>query len=716
MLDIGIIIPELEKYGGAERYLLECVTRWQDQHRITLYASRINMKLLKECGIKRKVATIKIHSYFQGEHSVVLNCLLLPKIWEREINVHDVYFGHVCPTHLIDLHPMVWVVHEPHRFLYDLQYNLPINVSREHIERSIHVYPRYNYDELASDFISSIYRNALYTLDHIKNPDAIVTNSHYSAAYVKKVYKRKSDGVIYPGINPEDFKHSPGENGVILTIGQLWAHKRIDLIIDSMKFVKNIKLYIVGDGPEKTKLKKQAKKLGLTDKIFFLEKLTNKKLQLLLSRCMAFVFTPIREPFGIVILEAMASGKPVIAVNEGGYREVMNDFCGFLVNPYPEEIAKKIKFLKDNSVIAKKMGLAGLKLSRKYTWDKTANQMLTLIKATHKNWVDKNKKKELVRTDLFPLIGTQYYCWYGDGIGSSHWNDDLRYGGVTDMPRLSYYASSYETTITEHFKILKESGVDFIILNLHIDKKGINLYELATIEHIFDLAEKRNIQIKLAIQLCIYGFKNKKIKNLLNRLDDFFTKKPNYLRLGKKPVLFYFWSGFLDGARNKIKFLRKNTSGFVNIAGSLRMFPIQEEHKKTFGFFDGFYLFSPLEISSKENWEKLWQESFRDSNAGKMHLRILTVSPGYDDSHLKDPHRKNNPYRIISRDNGKTYKRMLDFSLSIKAMPHMVMISSFNEYHENTHIEPSVNFKTKYMTMTKNFIKQIKTKWQRKCA
>ncbi|MHB8481846.1 MAG: glycoside hydrolase family 99-like domain-containing protein, partial [Nitrospiria bacterium] len=152
---------------------------------------------------------------------------------------------------------------------------------------------------------------------------------------------------------------------------------------------------------------------------------------------------------------------------------------------------------------------------------------------------------------------------------------------------------------------------------------------------------------------------------------------------------------------------------FVKIACSLRMYSARYEHKKTYGLFDGYGVFSPLELGSKENWEKIWQEEYKNSIGGGMSLKVLTVSPGYDDSHLKDPQRQNNIHRTVDRSNGETYQQMIDFALSRRISPDMVIISTFNEYHENTHIEPSIHFGDIYMKMTKEFIKKGRKKWKK---
>jgi len=707
MLDIGIIIPELAKYGGAERLLVECISRWQRKHKLTVYSTEFAENLLSEHGVKKEVTLVKISPYFEGPHSIVLNCVLLPKIWENEIDVHDIYHAHLWPTHLVDLHPMVWYPHEPLRVLHDLRHNQSV----KDFSRSIHIYPKYNYDKLEEKTYEA-YLSAIDSFDKLGRPDRIVANSRYTARYLEEIYNRPVKDVVYPGVNTEDFIHAAPEN-MVMAIGQLWLSKRVKLIIEAIKYVEGMQLYIVGSGPERENLKAITAKLGLADRVFFLEGLSNQEVQILFSRCLAVIFTPIKEPFGIVALEAMAAGKPLIAVNEGGFTEVVDDSCAFLVPPQPAAIAEKIAYLKDHKQVAEEMGLQAIKKAKNYTWDRCAQELLQKLEQTHADW---NKKRRIAaskpRRDR-PLFGVQYYCWYGDGLGSRHWNDSSEHGGVTDMPALGYYASSLGVTIEAHLRILEDAGVDFLILNLHIDNNGVNSYELSTIKNIIAVAQKKASRLKFAIQFCIYDHLKEEIPKVLKQLRKIVLKGPNYLRYGGKPVMFLFWTGIYDGNKKFLNLLDENLRGFIKVASSLRLYSVKNEHKKTYGFFDGFSLFSPLELSSEENRQKIWQEAYKNSAAGKMDLKILTVSPGYDDTHLKDPERTTNPHRAIDRENGNTYKKMIAFGLSRSAVPDMVIISTFNEYHENTHIEPSFNFGDRYMRMTKEFIKQGRKKWKR---
>ena len=201
-IDLGIVIPFLEKYGGAERYLIECVRYWQERHRITLYSSSINEELLREHGISDQVKRVVIREYFKGEHSMLLNALLLPKIWREEISRHDLYHTHLWPTQMIDLHPMVWFPHEPLRILHDLRYEQPSEYLAGGATRILHSYPKYHYDS-ADEHLYRAYLSAIGAMDEASKPDCIIANSRYTARYLEEVYKVPVKDVVYPGVETE---------------------------------------------------------------------------------------------------------------------------------------------------------------------------------------------------------------------------------------------------------------------------------------------------------------------------------------------------------------------------------------------------------------------------------------------------------------------------------------------------------------------------------
>ncbi|HTY22616.1 MAG TPA: glycosyltransferase [Desulfomonilaceae bacterium] len=735
MLNIGVIIPQLAKYGGAERLVLECVSRWQNRHRITIYASKFSSELLSEHRVGEFVSLVKITPYFEGEHAPLLNCVLLPKIWEHEIGEHDVYNAHLWPTHLIDVHPMVWYPHEPLRVLDDLRGDELLDSSDVALRRRIHLYPKQDYLSVSAKLLEA-YLNAMDLYDKVGKPERIVANSRFSAQRLEHVYQRRVTDVVYPGVNLEDFmpvwppslqpaqegrqeKVSAADENVFITIGQLWPHKRINLVIEALRLVDGAQLYVIGDGPEKDPLEDLAGRIGVADRVFFLSGLSNLELRITLARCLAVVFVPRKEPFGIVALEAMAAGRPLICADEGGFTEVVDESCAFLLPPRLDLIAEKMRLLRSDRALALRMGKAGRAVASLYRWDKTASEILAILEATH----DSHRSKSTVTADVLQsrrnentLFGIQYYCWYGDGYGSRHWDDNPLYGSVTDTPLSGFYESFRRSTMESHFKLLEDVGLDFLILNLHVEPARMNSYEKATIENLFRVADAVETKLHFAIQLCPAGCSTSDLVRAMEHVWVNFVGNSHYLCVQEKPVLYVFWTGEFDGRRQDIDQLKEGLANFVRIATSLRPYDPRGDQKKTMGLFDGFSLISPLDVCDPARWRYVWQTIYERSSAGNLHLRIFTVSPGYDDSHLQDPARKGNIRRKIRRDNGQTYRAMLDCALALEPHPHQVLISSFNEYHENSHIEPSLKSGFLYMEMTREFIETARKKWAGKVS
>ncbi|MDP3900229.1 MAG: glycosyltransferase [bacterium] len=147
--------------------------------------------------------------------------------------------------------------------------------------------------------------------------DHFIANSRATQLRIEKYYHRKS-AIIHPPVDTHKFKISENLKNYFLTGGRLTPYKRLDLTI--MAFNKlNLPLKIFGDGPDFFRLKKIA-----GDNIEFVGRVSEKEKIDLLSNCQAFIH-PQEEDFGIAAVEAMASGRPVIAYEKGGARETVID-------------------------------------------------------------------------------------------------------------------------------------------------------------------------------------------------------------------------------------------------------------------------------------------------------------------------------------------------------------------------------------------------------
>jgi len=162
--------------------------------------------------------------------------------------------------------------------------------------------------------------------------DEFIANSENVRNRIWKTYRRESS-VICPPVAVESFCWKPSE-GYYLMVSELVAYKQLDYAVAC--FARSgRKLKVVGDGPEYRRLK------GLAgENVEFCGRTSDSDLHELYSRCCAFVM-PGEEDFGITPVEALASGKPVIALGRGGVRETVptrDPEAGFFY-PDPNEAA-----------------------------------------------------------------------------------------------------------------------------------------------------------------------------------------------------------------------------------------------------------------------------------------------------------------------------------------------------------------------------------------
>lgn len=150
--------------------------------------------------------------------------------------------------------------------------------------------------------------------------DKFVANSSHVANRIAKYYRRDSV-VVHPPVAVEAFAPvATNEVGdFYLWAGELVAYKRPDLAIEAFNRMRPRKLVVIGDGEERKKLQRIAK-----DNISFLGRVEFDTLKEYFARCRALVF-PGEEDFGIVPVEVMASGRPVIAYGKGGVLDTVID-------------------------------------------------------------------------------------------------------------------------------------------------------------------------------------------------------------------------------------------------------------------------------------------------------------------------------------------------------------------------------------------------------
>ncbi len=164
------------------------------------------------------------------------------------------------------------------------------------------------------------------------------------------------------------------EKTKILFVSRLVHYKETDMLIRLSHILREGTLLIItGDGPEREKMERECAK----DKTVFTGKLIDHKLSEVYASVDIFVFPSLTDTFGNVVLEAMASGLPVIAANEGGPKNIVKDGeNGYLIEPKKELMFnEKINALIDDRDLYERLRENALSYARNLNWDNVVGQL-----------------------------------------------------------------------------------------------------------------------------------------------------------------------------------------------------------------------------------------------------------------------------------------------------------------------------------------------------
>lgn len=226
-------------------------------------------------------------------------------------------------------HPNMWYCHTPVRAFYDNYQNFLTGLSFFH--RS--------FFRPFAFFFRFIDRNSI---QHI---DQIISNSVVVQQRVLRYFHRNSE-IIYPSVNTLDF-YLEKYGDFWLSVNRLYPEKRIELQLESFRRMPEQKLIIVGGSTKGDHSSGYAKRIQHISpgNVTFCGELPDNIVRDLFARCRGLVCTANEEDFGITPLEAMASGKPVVAVDAGGFRETVTPDTGILVPPDEDHIIQAVKFI-----------------------------------------------------------------------------------------------------------------------------------------------------------------------------------------------------------------------------------------------------------------------------------------------------------------------------------------------------------------------------------
>lgn len=235
---------------------------------------------------------------------------------------------------------------------------------------------------------TKVIENAIY------KSQKIITPSKFVKEDIAKNFNLdpKKITVTYEAAEEEYFNnktpHTTSQNPTLLYVGNAYPHKNLNNLLDAIKIlilkfkIDNFKLIIVSPRDVFSKrLEAEIENRGLKEKVELKGYLAPNELSKLFQKSTAYVFPSLSEGFGIPGLNAMASNLPLIASDIPVLKEIYGAAPLYFNPNDPEDIAQKIKTVLSNDKLRNELAKKGLVQSKKYSWQKMAQETLNLYES-----------------------------------------------------------------------------------------------------------------------------------------------------------------------------------------------------------------------------------------------------------------------------------------------------------------------------------------------
>lgn len=359
--------------GGAKRAVYEWVQRLYKNHDIDVYT--LNTADHNFCDIRPLVNEHYVfdftpHRLFKSPNGrlnqiqrwrdlgelTTLGRRIAKKI---DSSHYDVVFAHPCIHTLIPTllnyvtTPSLYYLHEPFYHTPHQGFSRPYIQSQGWRERLDRVDP----------LIMLYYHRLAELRDHsIRHTTLLLANSKYTSNQIKQNYNLEAH-LCYLGANSQLFYPMEGveKEDYIISVGELTPRKGFDFLVQSLGYLpaaQRPRLMLVSNMQslaERGYIENLAAQNGVSLEI--LSALNSEQLRLAYNKALLCVYSPVNEPFGLVPLEAMACGTPVISVAEGGVCEtVVDNFTGRLIEREPAKFAEAIRLLLEDVTLRQQYG------------------------------------------------------------------------------------------------------------------------------------------------------------------------------------------------------------------------------------------------------------------------------------------------------------------------------------------------------------------------
>ena len=366
-ISIACYYPWVYLRSGVERTILETVRR--SRHQWTIYTNHYDpdgtFPEFRDLG----VVELPRISVDRGFFSVGRGALRLLK-QKLPLEKHDLLFVHSeglgdFITFRNRSKPIICYCHSPLLIANDP------TVQQKYLKQNPHKAP-----------LLAIFSYVFRTIDRLawrRYARVLVTSATIrDAVGHARLAAPEQTNILTPGVDCTSIHPSDKQGDYFLAFSRLKWVKNVELAINGFRgalrnggATTKFRLIVAGqvDAGSGAYLERLRGLARDCPQISFVVNPTGEQVQKLYESCYAVMNTTIREPWGVVPLEANAYGKPVIAVNQGGTMESQQQgVTALLAPPVPEQFAEAIETLASNPALARRMGVAGRKNAEQYDW------------------------------------------------------------------------------------------------------------------------------------------------------------------------------------------------------------------------------------------------------------------------------------------------------------------------------------------------------------
>ena len=384
-LRVIFLHPHFTAAGGAGRFVLETgarlAARGHDVHCICIRAEveqvaeatqqiqfheiggRLSSSIRFWLSFNRSSQRVlaKVRDLLDCQRPAVLFPQVFPANW---------WGGHVLQE--LPKLPHVWLCQEPSAFIHSARWISALPFPKNVLARVL------------NPLLKS------RDLQHCRRFEIVAGNSKFTRDWARKVYGYSDESCRFVHLGVDHDRFSSGEfadkTSRLVVLSKITRFKNIDKVLSAVHLLKGkglrCEVDVIGDGEALPWLKALTLQLEIEDRVNFCGRIGDEELLEKLRCGRALCLATDQEPFGLVAVEAMACGTPVIAVADGGVREIVEGSEGGLLVPdsSPPELAAAIEEIQTMDEAAyRTMCLNAIRRAKHFDWERTVDELVELF-------------------------------------------------------------------------------------------------------------------------------------------------------------------------------------------------------------------------------------------------------------------------------------------------------------------------------------------------